>query len=65
MKSFGAQEGIFLKLFEKLFFELRQKEDVINTFYNQLKYSANFNESLKQKFFPETSSPMEYQTLNI
>jgi hypothetical protein len=63
--SFGAQNEIFFKLFESLFSELKRKEDVINTFYAQLKYTANFNEPLKQKFFSEILSPVEYQTFNI
>jgi hypothetical protein len=62
---FGAQNDTYFKLFNELFSEFKQRENVINAFYNQLKYTANFHEPLKQKFFPEIFPPVEYQTFNI
>lgn len=63
MKSFnGAQEGIFIKLFDSLYSELKQKEDVINSFVAQLKYNAKFDERLKDKFLTENNILVDNQT---
>lgn len=64
MKSFnGAQEGIFIKLFDTLYTELKQKEDVINSFVAQLRYGAKFDERLKDKFLSENSYLVDSQTI--
>jgi hypothetical protein len=41
---------------------LKQKEDVINTFLAQLRYTAKFDEKLKERFFPENSYLVDNQT---
>ena len=58
----GAHEGIFYKLFDSLYSELKQKEDVINTFLAQLRYTAKFDEKLRERFFPENSYLVDNQT---
>ena len=53
----GAPEGIFLKLFENLFSELKQKTDIINTFHSHLMYSAKFDENIRDQLLPRFLSP--------
>ena len=62
---FGAQKGIFIKLFESLFSELCQKADIINSFEAHLRYGAKFHENIKTQLLPRFLSPEEYQTFNI
>jgi hypothetical protein len=58
----GAHEGIFYKLFDSLYSELKQKEDVINSFVAQLRYTAKFDEKLKERFLTENSYRVDNQT---
>ena len=51
-----APEGTFLKLFDNLYTELKEKEDIINSFVAQLKYTAKFDEKLRERFFPNENS---------
>ena len=59
----GAPEGIFVKLFDTLYSELKQKEDVINSFVAQLRYGAKFDERLKERFLSENSYLADSQTI--
>ena len=59
---YGAHEGIFIKLFDTLYSELKQKEDVINSFVAQLKYNAKFDERLRDRFITENFSLVDNQT---
>jgi hypothetical protein len=63
--SFGAQEGIFIKLFERLFAELHHKADIINSFEAHLRYGAKFHENIKTQLLPRFTSPEGCQTFNI
>jgi len=58
----GAHEGIFIKLFDTLYSELKQKEDVINSFVAQLKYNAKFDERLRDKFLTKKNILVDNQT---
>lgn len=58
----GAHEDIFIKLFDSFYSELKQKEDIINSFVAQLKYNAKFDERLRDKFLSENFSLVDNQT---
>ena len=58
----GAHGDIFVKLFDSLYSELKQKEDVINSFVAQLRYTAKFDEKLKERFLTENSYRVDNQT---
>jgi hypothetical protein len=51
--SFGAPQDTFLKLFNQLFGELKEREDIINSFVAQLTYTAKFDEKIRERFFSE------------
>jgi hypothetical protein len=60
---YGALGGTFIKLFDTLYSELKQKEDVINSFVAQLRYGAKFDERLKERFLSENSYLADSQTI--
>lgn len=61
----GAPEDIFIKLYENLYTELKQKQDIIESFVAHIKYEAKFDDKIKTKLLPQYSYLEEFQTFNI
>lgn len=55
----GAPQDIYIKLFDSLYFELKQKKEVLDSFVCLLQYEVSFDKRTKAKFGSVELQPVD------